>query len=142
MIEGLGPRFTTHMVSEGLELAPQLIESALLDLEKFGLIVNHLGSYQRTHKRLKLGDEGSQKAIRSLHEQIIRKALNAIHVHDIEKRELQTLVISVNKSRQGYLKKRIREFLEDLRIEFESEGEGDVLTLSLQLQTLIEMEGI
>lgn len=116
------------------------IQRTLEDLNVLGLIQKVNGKWAQTEKALRTEDDVKEMAVRQYHESMIEQARNALEL-PLEEREFGGLTVKVSKKDLAQVKRRIREFKNELNEALsQSSGEGEVYQLNLQFFPLTKSE--
>jgi transcriptional regulator with XRE-family HTH domain len=134
-----GFRSDPNWIAEKLGITLTQTKSALERLERLGLLTNENGRLKKTHSSLAIPTTYSDGAIRSFHEQMIGKALEALQSpsrEDFKKRDITGVTIPVNPARLEAARTKIMKFRRSL-MKFLSSGEcTELYQLNVQLFNL------
>ena len=129
-------------IAEQLGISLNETEKAMERLVRLGLIEIKNNIYQSTGAQLDTTYDIPSFYIKKHNAQILSKASEAIVEQDIEKREISTLTIAINDEDIKFVKKRIREFRNDLDKELmertKKNGANRVYSLAIQFFDLLK----
>lgn len=129
-------------IAKQLGISLKETDQAMHRLVRLGLIVIRNNTYQSTGAQLDTTFDIPSFYIKKHNAQILNKASEAIVEQDIETRELSTLTIAINDADISLVKKRIREFRNNLDKELmertKKNGANRVYSLAIQFFDLLK----
>jgi uncharacterized protein (TIGR02147 family) len=132
-----GFRSDPHWIARRLGLQVSVVEGALERLESLGFIRRKRGEMSLTEGGvLKTSDDIQSLAIRKHHEQMLRKATEALTKQDTSQREFQALNLNFDVKSVPEAKKFIRKFMNDFNHKFARSHGEQIYQINLQLFSL------
>lgn len=124
-------------ISAQLNLPMVVVSDALERLEKLNLIKKQNGRFVPVSDYVISPDGVPTEALKKYHEQILNKAIHALHLQPVDERDFLGLVMPINSQHLPEIKKKVRQFINKLCDEYsEVEGLDRVVHLSTQLFNL------
>ena len=127
------PPRTAEKIADRLELTPAYVRDVLKRLERLGMVEkNARGGWRRSSPSFDTPDNIRVPAIQQAHRESMSRAEAALRlpIHD---REFSLLFHAGSKSQIPLLKKKIREFQDQIHVILDSGPKEDVLQLNIQL---------
>lgn len=99
------------------------------------------GKLKRSNKLIHTKQDVKNEALQEYHKNVLKMASDEISEQDVSKREYNATAMGVDMRRMPEMKKRIRDFLNDFMLEFEtSDGQADeIYQLGIQLFGLTDI---
>ncbi len=136
--------FSGDYAALAAKVSPPITESkakkSIALLNKLGLIrkTSH-GTYCLTNKIITTGDHGHSIAVKAFQEETMRLAMEALHRHPPEKRNISTVTITISEKKLDCINEIISQFRESLLRSAREEKDPDaVYQLNVQLFPLTE----
>lgn len=125
---------STKWMAARLGISAPVVEGAINRLKRLGLL-------KEVNKKLKAVDSFTttttdipSKAIKKFHEQILLKAIEALHIQSVEERDFSNMMMAIHPKDIPDAKEMIKKFRRNLSARFEkSKTKSSVYCLSLQL---------
>ena len=112
--------------------------SALMRLQKLGLLKKEDAKYMTLSDSTYVGEEVPSEAIRLFHHQLLAKAQAALTLQSLTEREFRTNIFSLRKSDMAEFKNDLNKMSLELITKYSSRGDSDaVYCLGLQLFNLL-----
>ncbi|MGK5087279.1 DUF4423 domain-containing protein [Bdellovibrionota bacterium FG-2] len=124
-------------ISAQLKISVSEAETAIARLTKLGILREEKGKWVCTNQFVAAPSEVASAAIKKYHEQLLKRAAQALHEQAIEARDFSAVNVTVSPEQLPEIKKRIQKFRRELVQWIESKPERDhVYCLSTQLFAL------
>ncbi len=128
---------TPSRIAETLGISSELAASALERMHRLGLLSVESGRLKKTHADLVIPDGTSVEAIRSMHRGLLEKASQAIDGQETSERSVSSTFMKFKKSDLSKVQERMREFRQQLMLEFQEGADHDsVYLLGMQFFSL------
>lgn len=128
-------------LSKQFQVSTSQIRSAVHSLTQVGML-RTVGDRWRVISRNTLTGKGVPSlVIKKYHHQLMKRAISALYNQPMHRREFESLIFNLDKTRMNELKNKIRQFILDTDKEFSNdETATDVACISLQMFLLTEDE--
>jgi uncharacterized protein (TIGR02147 family) len=125
---------SVESIAKSLDIKAEQVKTALERLVRLGLVKKEGRNFKKT-KLLFANPEGiPSESVKRFHEQMLEKAVVALRVYPVEKRDFSNLVVSVAQSDLPELKRRIKSFRQEIDDLLTTTSKKDsVYNLSIQL---------
>lgn len=124
-------------IAEALGIPELLAREAVSRLLRTGLLTERDGRLVASDDFTDTSSEIPSEAIRRFHQQILEKAIDAIHLQSLEERELGAMVLAIRRDRIPEAKEWVRKVQKEFAARFGEDVERDeVYVLSTQLFSL------
>ncbi len=128
---------TSVQIAAALGIPVDLATSALERLARLGLLKDEKGKLRKVSPDIVIPDGPNIDAIRSMHRGLLKKASQAIDDQNISERTLSSTFLKFKKSDLPKVQDRMREFRQQLMLEFqEGEAHDSVYLLGMQFFSL------
>lgn len=128
---------TPDEVSDRLALSVNEVTSALETLRRMKLVKLSRGVLTKTKKNLASTFDLPSASVKRLHEELMAKAVRALHEQAFPRRSFDSLVLAMASEKIPEAKARIREFIRELNQELGSgPGKDEVYCISVQMHSL------
>lgn len=125
----------------GSKVSAAEVHQALGRLLRLGMLEKHRdGSFKRSTRVVSTPTDVPSDAIRKFHASMLEKAKEALVEQSVERREFQSLTLSLSEKDIPKLKARIRDFVDELEEEFSSEVRN--CTYHIQCQAFLLSQGL
>jgi uncharacterized protein (TIGR02147 family) len=114
------PNQTPEAMADLLDLSPNQVQEALIQLEAVGLIAQKDGRYVCLVPQATTGRGSPSDSRRQYAKQILKKAERAIDTQALEERSFTSTVMAIDKSQMVLAQNRIRQYCADLTAELEA----------------------
>lgn len=131
-------RNDSKWMSARLSLSEHQVKGALERMEKLGLIQLKDDRHIATENFVQLPDGVSSEAMKSHHEQFMKKASEALYTQALEERDFRGVTLTCKKSDVTKVRQRIKKFLIELDQELSQEPGDEVYQLSTQFFCLTQ----
>ncbi len=118
----------------GLDLS--LVQSAIETMMKLNLVVEHENRFTSTNEDICTTTDISNRALRISHKQTLDQAKKSIDEVSVERRDISSMTMAIDKNKIPEAKKRIKEFRRELARFLESGEKNTVYNLNIQLHPL------
>ncbi len=116
------------------EVTEKQVKSALLNLEKVGLIErNQQDKYQLSNGNLVTNDDIPSEAIKRYHEQSLENSKKSIRQIEVALREFQSLTLVLNDKKLDVAKEMIRNFVTEFSKSMDTDHGNQVYQLNVQM---------
>lgn len=120
-----------------LQLTPIQVSNALERMTKLGMIEMREGKWIVLSPNVQTPDGVASRALKSHHEQLMKKGLEALYTQPVEERDFRGLTIRCKKSDVSRVREKMKKFLQDLDAELSADQDGtEVYQLSTQFFSL------
>lgn len=136
---------SVEYVSNVLKVPQEKVRDSVERLINMGLMdISADGKWIDTQADLATPDGFSFSYLRKFHRQLIEKAILALEEQPIEKRDITSLLVSIDSERVPEARKRIRDFRNEFIKDFNnvSENKDSVYCLGIQLFDLTQKEDV
>jgi uncharacterized protein (TIGR02147 family) len=126
-------------IAKRLGISKVAVAEAFDRLEKLGLVVRKGDRLKKARDRFLTKTDVPQNALKIHHEQILHKAIQALHSQPIDKRDFGAMTMAINPEKIKEAKKRIRKFRNEMADFMCKDNLKNVYVFSTQLFSLEEL---
>lgn len=124
-------------MAKALEIQEIEVLEALKRLERLGLVENKKGKLRVSTHTVLATDGVPSDAVKKYHEQILKKAMQAIYLQSVQERDFFSMVMPVDSKDFKKAQKKIRKFVNEFTAEFSNSRQAkNVYCLSTQFFNL------
>ncbi|SMF11225.1 TIGR02147 family protein [Pseudobacteriovorax antillogorgiicola] len=129
----VNPYISLDQMSEALNLSVEVVENALLKLQRISFISLEEGRYTLLQRHIRIPDAHHSPGIRNFHRAMLSRAITALNQVPSNQRFYQSNIFTLNKDRYGALTKKITNFLSEESQKDKGQDSQDVYCISCQL---------
>ena len=128
-----GPKKNPEEIAKRLNLSIYEVRDALDRLERLKLVVKRGSGYQAKEGWIQVREDGvPSSSLKKLHEQLLEKAILALHRFPIDQRSFRSSILSVDRKKIPEIGEKIRKFSESIIKKYNTlNSDAEVMGLAL-----------